>query len=418
MSNLPLHEQVSLADFFIGESRDPLTPPDGFVKWRREAARAIELFEPQILGPAEPRCHVAVGKRERSMINLASYNYLGFARHPEIIAAAQETLAKYGTGACGSPLLSGMTDLHHQLETRISAFLGREAALLFSSGFGGAMGCMAGLLRRGDAAVVDSKTHLSLTDGVLLSRAKLETAAHNDPAAFDAALARHPGARRLVVLEGIYSMDGDAADLPALCSVAERHGASVVVDEAHSLLTRGPRGRGECEAQGVEDRVGLFYGTFSKAFAGIGGFVSGRAETIDYLRGYAHSYGFSCALPPATVAGLLAALEVAERDSEPRRRLEENASYFRERLARLGLNTGQSCSQVVPIFIGAGPERLYDMAHALLHRGLFMAPIDYPAVPQDQLRFRASITAAHERADLDEALAIIEDVFVRGHLDS
>lgn len=409
---------LSLADFFIGETGDPLAPPEGFSEWRRETAWATSLYEPELLGAPEPRCRVSVAGREHTVINLASYNYLGLARHPEVVAAIQEAVACYGSGACGSPILSGMTDLHRELERRITAFLGREATLLFNSGFGGAMGCLGGLLRRGDAVLADASAHVSLIDGAQLSRAKLELFAHNDPAALAAAIERAPAHRRLVVVEGIYSMEGDAADLPAICEIAERRGASVFIDEAHSALACGANGRGMSEQHGVEQRIGLYYGTFSKAFAGLGGFVSGRAETIDYLRCYAHSYGFSCALPPATVAGLLAALDVGTRDGGRRQRLVENAGYFRGGLHRLGLDTGASISHVVPIMIGSAAPRLYQMGRALLRRGLMLAPIDYPAVPQDRVRFRASITSAHSREDLDEALSIINDVIVRGQLDA
>lgn len=409
---------LSLADFFIGEAADALAAPEGFNEWRRDTAWASSLYEPQLLGAPEPRCRVSVAGREHEVINLASYNYLGLSRHPDVVSAIQEAVARYGSGACGSPLLSGMTDLHRELERRMSAFLGREATLLFNSGFGGAMGCLAGLLRRGDAVIADAGAHLSLVDGAQLSRAKFEPFAHNDLDALAAALERTPAHRRLVVVEGIYSMDGDAADLPAVCEIAEQHGASVFIDEAHSALACGANGRGMSEQQGVEQRIGLYYGTFSKAFAAVGGFVSGRAETIDYLRCYAHSYGFSCALPPATVAGLLAALDVATSEGARRARLAENAAYFRTALQELGLDTGASTSHVVPIMIGSNAPRLYQIGHALLRRGLFLAPIDYPAVAQDRVRFRASITSEHAREDLDEALDIIRAVLVRGQLDT
>ncbi len=413
-AGVPSANSLSLADFFIGETADPLTPPEGFSEWRRATTWATSIYEPALLGAPEPRCRLKVEGREHSVINLTSYNYLGLARHPHVIAAIQEAVALYGSGACGSPMLSGKSDLHFELETRLSEFLGREATLLFNSGFSGAMGCLAGLLRRGDAVFADAGAHVSLVDGAQLSRAKVEAFAHNDLVALDAALGRTPAHRKLVVVEGIYSMEGDTADLPGVCTIAERHGASVVVDEAHSTLACGTRGRGMCEAQAVEERVGLYYGTFSKAFAAIGGFASGRAETIDYLRCYAHSYGFSCALPPAPVAGLLAAHTIAAREPARRQQLADNAAYFRTRLRELGLDTGQSVSHVVPIIIGGSAVRLYECGHALLRRGLFLAPIDYPAVAQDRIRFRASITAAHSRADLDEALDIIRDVLVLG----
>ncbi len=405
--------QLSLADFYLSDSEDPLVPPDDFSRWRRETRWASSLYERSLLGGPVPRTEVEVDGARRAVINLSSYNYLGLARHPETIAAAQQALADYGTGACGSPLLSGMTDLHRQLEAELSAFLGRESTMLFNSGFGGALGSLSGLLRKGDVAVLDSRSHLSLLDGAKLSQAQLRLFEHNDPDSLDQMLKRGAGQRQIVVVEGIYSMDGDMAALPALLEVAERHGVGVLIDEAHSILASGANGRGAVEHFGVEQRVTLQYGTFSKAFAGIGGFVSGPKETLDYMRLYASPYGFSCALPPSVVAGLLAGLRVATRDDALRQRLWTNAAYFRAGLHHIGVNTGESTTQVVPIIIGANRPLLYELGHAMLARGLFLAPVDYPSVPEDQVRFRASVTAAHTRADLDEALSIVEDTVVR-----
>lgn len=405
-------EQLSLADFLFSEHPDPLTPPTEFTRWRRATAWATSLYEPALLGPAVPRTHLEVGGIPRSIINLSSYNYLGLATHPETIAAAHEALATYGTGACGSPMLSGMTELHHRLERHLSAFIGRESTMLFNSGFGGALGSLSGLLRKGDVAVLDSAVHFSLIDGARLSRARLELFEHNDAASLDAALERSKGARRLVVVEGIYSMNGDMADLPALLDVADAHSVGVLIDEAHSMLVCGPGGRGVAEHFDVEDRIRLVYGTFSKAFAGVGGFLSGGRDTLDYLRCYANPYGYSCALPPSVVAALLRALEVATRDDTLRRRVWENADYFRAQIRGLGLSVGASTTQVVPIIIGDDRRLLYELGHQMLGRGLFLVPVDYPSVPQDQVRFRAAVTAAHTRADLDEALGIIEDTIV------
>jgi glycine C-acetyltransferase len=247
-------------------------------------------------------------------------------------------------------------------------------------------------------------------DGVRLSGARLTTFEHNDVTSLDAALLAATGRRRIVVVEGIYSMDGDMAPLPAILDVADAHGAPVLVDEAHSFLTCGASGRGAVEHFGVGGRVRLQYGTFSKAFAGLGGFVGGPEATIDYLRCYASSYGFSCALPPATVAGLTAALEVAMREPRLRTRLWDNADYFRTAVRGLGISTGASSTFVVPLIVGSDRALLYELGHAMRDRGLFLAPVDYPSVPQDQVRFRAAISAAHTRADLDEALNILSDV--------
>ncbi len=404
--------RYSLADFHAGDSDDLLRPPSDYAEWRNASVWATSLYERSLLGAPTPRTHVELGGAPHAVLNLASYNYLGLARHPETVAAAKAALDKYGTGACGSPLLSGMTDVTRSLEKKLSSFLGRESTMLFNSGFGGALGAMEGLLRKGDVAVVDSKAHMCLLDGARLSGASLVTFDHNDPAALEGALVKTRGKRRLVVVEGIYSMDGDTANLPVLMEVAERYGAPVLIDEAHSILTMGKTGRGVAEHFGVEDRIGLKYATFSKAFASVGGFVSGRAETLDYMRYYANPYGFSCALPPSVAAATLAALDVATRDDSLRRRLSENAAYFRKQLHVMRLSTGESTTHVVPIVLGPHRQLLYMLGHAMLARGLFLAPVDFPSVPEDQVRFRASITAAHTRADLDEALDIIERTVV------
>jgi len=405
-------EHLSLADFLFSESADPSVPPEEFTRWRRATEWATSLYEPSLLGPPVPRTRLAVAGVSRPIINLSSYNYLGLATHPETIAAAQEALATYGTGACGSPILSGMTELHHRLQDRMSAFLGRESTMLFTSGFGGALGSLSAMLRKGDVAVLDSAVHFSLIDGARLSKARLELFEHNDPLSLDAALERRKGSRRLVVVEGIYSMNGDMADLPALLEVAEGHQVAMLIDEAHSILVCGAGGRGVAEHFGVEPRIRLTYGTFSKAFAGLGGFLSGPRETLDYLKLYANPYGYSCALPPSVVAALLCGLEIATRDDALRRRVRDNADYFRAQVRGLGLSVGASTTHVVPIIIGDNRRLLYELGHEMLTRGLFLAPVDYPSVPEDQVRFRAAVTAAHTRADLDEALGIIEDTIV------
>src|SRR5256886_7877292 len=265
LSEQEFDANLSLADFVVGDSDDPLVPPLAFTQWRQAGAWEATLYEPELLAAADARTTINYEGRPRSVINLCSYNYLGLANRPEVIAAARDALAKYGLGACGSPLLSGMTDLHRELERRVAEFLGREDAMLFNSGFGGALGTISGLLRKTDVAILDNRSHLSLRDGAVLSRCRTEKFEHNDSASLDAALHRQQGRRRLVIVEGIYSMGGDFGNLKQLIRVAESHGASVFIDEAHSMLACGNHGRGAAEMFGVEDRVPLLYGTFSKA---------------------------------------------------------------------------------------------------------------------------------------------------------
>ena len=400
---------LSLSNFLAGEGTDPLQAPRSFTRWMEEGAWAVKLYEPEMRAAAEARTTITYNGKPHRVINLCSYNYLGLANHPEVIAAAHDALTTHGLGACGSPMLSGMTDLHRELERKIAQFAGREDAMLFN--IGGALGTISGLLRKTDVAVLDNRSHLSLRDGATLSRCRAEKFEHNDPASLDASLGRSKGKRQLVVLEGIYSMDGDFGNLSELIPVAESHGASVFVDEAHSILACGEHGRGAAEKFGVEDRVPLTYGTFSKAFGALGGFVAGSRETLQYLRFYAHPYVYSCALPPVVVAGISKALELGTTRPELRQRLWENAEYFRTRLQGLGIDTGNSNTYVMPMVIG-DRERMYRLGHELRARGLWVAPVDYPAVPQNRICFRACVTALHTRADLDEALNILADTLV------
>src|SRR5947207_5779355 len=340
--------KFSLSDFLVGDSKDPLKPPPAFTRWHHVGEWAIELYEPELLGPPEPRTILNYGGKPHPVINLCSYNYLGLANHPQVIAAAHEALDTHGMGACGSPTLSGMTDLHRQLEKRVAEFLGYEDAMLFNSGFGGALGTISGFRRKSDVAVMDNLSHLSLRDGAVLARTRTERFEHNDPASLDAALTRHKGKRQLVIVEGIYSMDGDFGQLDALMDVADSHEASVLVEEAHSMLACGPTGRGAVEHFGVEKRVRILYGTFSKAFGALGGFVTGSKETLDYLRFYSHPYVYSCALPPVVVAAILKALELGTTQPQLRQRLWENAEYFHQQIDALALDTGNSTTYIMP----------------------------------------------------------------------
>src|SRR6266700_8230075 len=411
LSEREFDAKLSLADFVVGDSDDPLVPPLAFTQWRQAGAWEAALYEPELLATADARTMITYGGKPRTVINLCSYNYLGLANHPEVLVAAREALRTHGLGACGSPMLSGMTDLHRELERRVANFLGREDAMLFNSGFGGALGTISGLLRKTDVALLDNRSHLSLRDGAVLSRCRTEKFEHNDPASLDAALSRHKGRRQLVIVEGIYSMDGDFGNLKELLAVAESHGASVFIDEAHSMLACGEHGRGAAEKFGVEERVPLVYGTFSKAFGALGGFVAGSRETLQYLRFYAHAYVYSCALPPVVIAAILKALELGTSQPELRAQLWENADYFHAQLRGLGPATGASTTYVMPIVIG-DRERMYRLGHELRRRGLWVVPVDYSAVPQNRICFRACVTAKHTRADLDEALNILADTLV------
>jgi glycine C-acetyltransferase len=249
-------------------------------------------------------------------------------------------------------------------------------------------------------------------DGIRTTGARLATFPHGDLDALAALLDRYRDRRRLVVVDGLYSMDGDVADLPAILDVCDAHGVGLIVDEAHSIFALGPTGGGATEQLGVERRVRLLFGTFSKALAMLGGFVSGGRDLLEYARLYAHPFGFSAALPPAYAAGIMAATRIARTATDRRERLADNARYFRDAARQLGLDTGTSTTHVIPIIVR---DRLflYEAGLRLRERGVYVVPVDYPAVPENAVRFRVAISAAHTRADLDEALNVIEDVVAR-----
>lgn len=404
--------QFSLADFYYSDSDSPLTPPADYLAWRRDTAWATSLYEPVLCDPPGPINRLQTATGTQRVINMTSYGYLGLVRHPAVIAAAKQALDDYGTGACGSPILSGKSALHNGLERKLSALTGYPSVLVFNSGFGGALGSAAGLMRKGDIAVVDARAHISMVDGLKIGGARIAFFDHNDPRALDQVLSGTAGSRRLIFVDGLYSMDGDLADLPALLDVAESHGVGMFVDEAHSILCCGPNGGGVVEHYGVRDRVGIQYGTLSKAFSCGGGFAATSTDLVEYMRFYSNTYGFTCALPPAVVAAASTVIDVAQAEGWRRALLWEHATYFRTQLQSMGINTGTSTSYVVPIVVGDDRALLYDLGHKLRDRGLFVTPVDYPTVPLDETRFRASVTALHTRDILDEALQIIADVFV------
>jgi glycine C-acetyltransferase len=269
---------------------------------------------------------------------------------------------------------------------------------------------MQGILRKGDLLIMDEKSHKSLVDGGTLSRAKIRLFDHNDPEHLNRILEENKGKRTLVAVEGVYSMDGDLVRLPEIVEVCDNYPyVRIYIDEAHSTLMFGKTGKGVAEHFGLEDKIGISFGTLSKSFGGVGGFVCANARIIRYLKGYSSPYNFSCAPSPPIVAGLIKALEVATRDSSLRDKLWENTRIFKQNLKDLNLNMSGTESQVIPIIIGSSGELLFEMATAVQKRGLFLQPVDFPAVPAHTRRFRISVSSQLTREQIDEACNIIED---------
>jgi len=413
---MPDITDYSLADFHSNENPDVLSPPENYLEWvsHPEIRRGFSFFEQPLLSAPTARSRIRsnVDGEERDILNLTSYNYLGLSTHPEVIQAAKEGLDQYGMSSSGAPLISGTFDLHLRFAEKLAEFKRKEGCLVFSSGYGGNLGALQGMMRRKDAVFLDEKSHKSLIDGAMLSGAKMVFFRHNDPQNLAMRMERHARDRNLIVVEGVYSMDGDLVNLPEIVSVAQQHGAGIYIDEAHSTLIFGENGRGVAEHFGLEDEIGVSYGTLSKSFGGVGGFICTNAALIQYLKGYASAWNFSCSPSPPVVAGLMKSLEVATRDSSLRDRLWANVHYLKKNLDALNLDMGKCESQVIPIIIGPSGEKLLRYAAEMQQRGLFLQPVDYPAVPAHARRFRISVSSQLTKEQMDRALNIIEDVIV------
>ena len=346
----------------------------------------------------------------QELVMLGSNNYLGLTSHPEVKEAAATALALYGTGSAGSRLLNGTLDLHVALEARLAEFMQREAALTFSTGFQVNLGVLSCLLGRSDVAVLDNLNHASIIDGCRLGFGRTYKYRHNDMADLEKKLAVAGGERgAIVVVDGVFSMEGDLADLPPIAERCRRFGARLMVDDAHGLGVLGENGRGTAEHFGLEHEVDLVMGTFSKSLATVGGFIAGDAYVVDHIKHNARSEIFSAAPPPASVAAALKALEIVEREPERRKQLWENTDYMKRELDGLGFDTGSSASPVIPIVVGEDMSAWRTTAR-LQEEGVFVNPVVSPAVPEGRAMIRTSYMATHTREHLDMALGALERI--------
>ncbi len=347
--------------------------------------------------------------REREFIMLGSNNYLGLATHPKVIEAAVEATRRYGTGSGGAGLLCGTSLLHGELEERLAAFKGCEDALVFPTGYAANLGAIAALARKGDVVVFDRLAHASIVDGCRLTDGAFYPFRHNSAEHLDIVLREKAGgaAGKLVAVEGVYSMDGDLPPLKEICEVAQRHGACLLVDEAHATGVTGPTGRGTVEHFGLEGKVDVVMGTLSKTLGSLGGFICSTKEVVNYLRFYARPYFFSASPAPAQMAAAIVALKLIDEERWRLERLWENVAYLKEKLRDIGFDCLDSRSAIIPIMIGN--ELITRKIGKRLHElGIFVNPILYPAVPKNKTRLRLSVMATHTRADLDRALDALE----------
>jgi len=367
---------------------------------RLEAAGLRRTLRP-IDGPQDARVTID----GRTVLCLSSNNYLGLANHPEVIEAAIAAARDFGVGSGASRLISGSMRVHHDLETRLAAFKRAEAALLFTSGYHANLGVIGALVGPGDTVFSDALNHASLIDGCRLSRAAVQVYPHNDLAALGERLATVPARRRLIVTDSIFSMDGDAVPLAALCALAERHDAMLMVDEAHATGVVGPHGAGLVDALGLQAAVTVQMGTLGKALGTFGAYVAGSRALIDLLVNRARTQVFTTALPPPIVAAAAAALHIVEREPARRTATRRNAARLRAGLRGLGFVVpGEDDSHILPVMIGDA-EATMALSAALLDAGAFAHGIRPPTVPDGTARLRVTVMATHTEADVDAAIA-------------
>jgi len=344
----------------------------------------------------------------RELINFGSNDYLALAADPRLARAVAEAVDGEGGGSGASPLVTGRAAVHRQLEERLAAFEGTEAALVFSSGFAANTGAIAALVGPGDAVYCDRKNHASLFDGCRLSRADVRVYPHGDCQRLASLLEQSKEyRRRLIVTDGLFSMDGDLAPLVELADLAEAFDAMLLVDEAHATGVFGRHGRGVAEHLGVENRVHVRIGTLSKALGCMGGFVAGSRALIEWLVNRARPYVFSTAAPAANAAAAVAALDIVQQEPQRRETLLARAESLRAEIAQRGWNTGSSASQIIPIIVG-DPERAVSLSVKLRERGLFVPAIRPPTVPEGEACLRISLTAGHTEEMISELLAALK----------
>ena len=346
----------------------------------------------------------------KKMIMIGSNNYLGLTQDERVKRAAIQAIEKFGSGCTGSRFLNGTLALHEELEARLADFMQTEAVLIFSTGFQTNQGTIASIIGRRDLAVGDNENHASIVDGTRLAFGKALKYRHNDMKDLDKILTLNKGNKHgiLVVSDGVFSMGGDIVDLPNLVEVAQKHGAKVMIDDAHSIGVLGAHGRGTAEHFGLQDKVDLVMGTFSKSFASIGGFIAGKEEVVHYIKHVSRALIFSASPPPAAVATVIAALDILQKEPERRERLWAHYHKMKNSFDDMGFNTGLSQTPIIPIILG-DDTKTFTFWRRLFEEGIFSNPIISPAVPAGQSLIRTSYMATHTDKELDFVL----DVFYK-----
>ncbi|MEY2754003.1 MAG: glycine C-acetyltransferase [Ilumatobacteraceae bacterium] len=377
---------------------------------RTEGLVADGLFKSERVITSPQSAHIALADGSH-VLNLCANNYLGLADHPALVEAAEEGLRDHGFGMASVRFICGTQDVHKELEARLSAFLGTEDTILYSSCFDANGGLFETILDEQDCVISDALNHASIIDGIRLCRARRLRYANNDMAELEERLKEAADARyRLIATDGVFSMDGVVADLAAICDLAEKYDAMVMVDDSHAVGFVGEKGRGSHELRGVLDRVDIITGTLGKALGGAsGGYTSGRKEVIDWLRQRSRPYLFSNSLAPMIATATLRTLDLIEDGDALRQQLARNAERFRAGMTAAGFTLAGAGHPIIPVMLGDA-KVAGEMARRLLERGLYVIAFSYPVVPQGQARIRTQMSAAHSDADIDTAVALFTEV--------
>ena len=364
--------------------------------------------EREITSPQQANITISNGRR---VLNMCSNNYLGLANNPEVIQAGKEGFDAYGFGLSSVRFICGTQTIHHQLEKKISKFLGTDDTILYSSCFDANGGLFETLLGPEDAIISDELNHASIIDGIRLCKANRYRYKNNDMADLEAKLQEAKGARyRMIATDGVFSMDGYIANLKAICDLADKYDALVMVDDSHAVGFIGEKGRGTPEYCGVADRVDIITGTLGKALGGAsGGYTSGRKEIIEWLKQRSRPYLFSNTLCPGIAAASIKVLDMLETSADLRQKLKENSRYFREKMTALGFNLAPGEHPIIPVLLGEA-KLAKEFADKMLKEGVYVIGFSYPVVPLGKARIRTQISAAHSRVDLDHAIQAFEKV--------
>ena len=375
---------------------------------RHKDAQAAGLY-PYFIPISESTANTVIvdGK---TLVMAGSNNYLGYTHDPRVMEAAKQAVDRFGAGCTGSRFLNGTLDMHVKLESDLAEFCGKEAALVFSTGFQTNLGTLSTLIGRDDVVVIDKLDHASIVDGCRLAFGETRRFRHNDMQNLESILSSIDSGRgRLVAVDGVFSMEGDIAPLEDILAITRRYGAGLLVDEAHSVGVLGEGGSGAAEEVGVRDEVDLLVGTFSKSFGSIGGYVAGSEAVIGYLKHHARSLIFSASMPPSAVATVQKTLDLMKEEPERRKQVRDIADFMRKEFQGMGMDTGPSETPIVPLLVG-DLETTFKFWKGLMHQGVFINPVIPPAVPETSCLLRTSYMATHTQEHLDTILTSVKKV--------